>query len=238
MMDTRIYYEKTQTVFMRDCDMFKRLKPSAILTMFQDCSEDLTEGWGVGLDVMLEQGFIWVVAKVACQVERLPEHGDVVHIRGWARRNRLGLFPYHIDIMDEAGETLISGDTMWVLSDVEQHTMLSARVPQVVLPSPEGPGERLPHMAHIQTPETFQRSSRRAMYSEMDINGHLTNNKYMDWVCDLADPAFHAQHPMKGMRIDYHAEILAGEEVSLEWDLTDQHLWCRSADRFEAMISF
>ena len=76
-----LYYEQQHTLLMRDCDMHRRLKPSAMLAMFQDCSEALTEGWGVGLDAMLDRGIIWVAARVECTVTRLPEHCETVTVR-------------------------------------------------------------------------------------------------------------------------------------------------------------
>lgn len=234
----RLYYEKKLTILMRDCDLFRRLKPSAMLAMFQDCSEDLTEGWGVGLDAMMKKGIIWVAAKIECKVNRLPEHCDVVTVRGWAGRTRGSICPFHYEMWSEEGELLITGCSMWVLSDLETHSMMSPNVPSLDLPTPDAPGTRLPRMGGILPPSEFETTTRKVQFSEVDINGHLTNTRYVDWMCDLPVRDFHQTHPMTGIRLNYRAETFPDEEIVLDWECTDQRLWCRSAGRFEAQISF
>ncbi|MCD8321994.1 MAG: thioesterase [Oscillospiraceae bacterium] len=234
----RLLYEKTFDVTMRDCDMFRRLKPSAVLTLFQDCSEDLTENWGVGLDCMLDSGFIWVVARVSCQVKALPCHGQPVTFRGWAGRSQMGIYPYSYHLLDQEGRELITGSSLWTIADVQTHSMMGSNVPRLTLPSPEGEDSFLPKMRRIPNPASFQTVSRQVRYSETDINGHLTNAKYLDWVCDLAPQEFHRTHPMTGLRIDYRAECRPGEDIALDWALDDTCLWCRSQDRFTAAVFF
>lgn len=236
-MDT-IIYEKKHTLLMRDCDMHRRLKPSVLLAMFQDCSEALTEGWGVGLEYMLDRGVIWVAARVSCTVTRLPVHGETVTIRGWAGRSRSGIFPFFYTVLDEAGAELLRGCSLWVLSDRQTHSMLSGNVPRISLPTPEPENAPLPRMAAIRPPEEARHTTRRVQFSEVDINGHLTNTRYFDWMCDLASPEFHLAHPVTGLRVDYRAETFPEEELDLAWELTDERLYCASERRFSAMLLF
>lgn len=247
MMDTErkrsnsvegLIYEKTSVLLMRDCDMYKRIRPSAILTMFQDCSEALTEGWGVGLDAMLAVDVIWVAAKVECSVRRLPLHSELITVRGWACRCRSGIFPFRYTMDDAEGTRLIDGCSMWVLSDLRSHSMLSERIPKITLPTPEPEGAPLPRMAPIRPPREPRQTKRQVRFSELDINGHLTNTRYFDWICDLAPAQFHRTHPITGLRVDYRAETFPDEEITLDWELSDERLYCGSAGRFQAMLTF
>ena len=235
---SELIYEKKHSLLMRDCDMFRRLKPSAMLAMFQDCSEALTEGWGVGLDAMLERGIIWVAARVSCEVKRLPVHRETVTIRGWAARSRSGICPFRYFIEDESGAECASGMSMWVLSDLRTHSMMSPSVPRVKLPTPEPEDAPMPRLGAIRPPEAKRHTTRKVLFSETDINGHLTNTRYVDWMTDLAEPAFHKTHPMTGLRIDYRSETFPEEEITLDWSLTDDRLWCASEGRFSAEITF
>lgn len=233
-----LIYEKKHTLLMRDCDMFGRLKPSAMLAMFQDCSEDLTEGWGVGLDAMIAKGIIWVAAKVGYTVTRLPQHGETVTVRGWAARSRSGICPFRYILEDESGAECASGVSMWVLSDLATHSMMSSHIPVIKLPTPEPDDAKLPRFRSIRRPETQEHTLRRVLFSETDFNGHLTNTRYIDWLTDLIDPAFHRTHPTRGVRIDYRAETFPNEEIMLDWNLTEERLWCESEGRFTAEILF
>ncbi len=233
-----LIYEIKHKLFMRDCDTFQRIKPSAVLCMFQDCSEALTEGWGVGLGEMLSRDAIWVAAKVEAQATRLPLHAEEVTVRGWAKRSRSGIFPFHYEMLDTEGNELISGCSMWVLSSLKTHSMMSPDVPKITLPTPEPDNAPLPRMRPIKGPEEKRRDTRRVRFTETDINGHLTNTRYMDWVCDLPDREFHRTHPWKALRIDYRAEIYPDEDVVLDWACSDDGLWCESPGKFTAAIYY
>ncbi len=231
-------YEKKCEVLLRDCDRYRRLKPSALLAMFQDCSEALTEGWGVGLEAMLQKDIIWVSAKVECEVSRLPEHGESILIRGWAGRSRSGICPFRYVIEDAAGLECVTGCSMWVLSDLKTHSMMSPNIPRISLPTPEPEGTPLPRMKPIKPASEPDITRRRVQFSETDINGHLTNTRYVDWMTDLIPAAFHETHPMTGLRINYRAETFPDEEIELQWELTEERLWCASKGRFDAAILF
>jgi acyl-ACP thioesterase len=116
--------------------------------------------------------------------------------------------------------------------------MMSANIPKISLPTPELEGTPMPRMSPIKSPEEFRETARPVLFSETDINGHLTNTRYVDWICDLAPMEFHRDHPMRGLRINYRAETFPGENVPLRGSLDDTRLWCASPSRFEAEISF
>ena len=233
-----LYYKREHRVLMRDCDRFKRLKPSAMLTMFQDGSETLTEGWGVGLGAMMARGAIWVAAKMEYAVTRLPRHEEDIVIRSWAGRCRAGIYPFQNRIEDAAGNELVRGVSLWVLSDMEARSMISGNVPRITLPTPEPEGTHLPRIPAIHPPEACEHSPRRVMFSETDINGHLTNTRYLDWMTDLVSPDFHRAHPMRGLRVEYRGEIGPEEEVVLDWAVSDERLYCGCKGRFAAELLF
>ncbi len=231
-------YEKTFEILMRDCDRYRRLKPAAALAMFQDCSETLIEGWGVGLEAMLARGAGWVAAKIGCDVERLPRHGDTVTVRGYACRSRGAIHPFRYRMEDRAGRRLVTCCAMWVLVDMEARSMLTANVPSVVLPSPEPEDAHMPRMTPIEPEPVFETVRRRALFTDTDMNGHLTNTRYLDWVCDLPGAAYHESRETTGFRIDYRSEIAPDEEAVLEWAAGERRIWCRCPGRFDAEIRF
>ena len=179
-----------------------------------------------------------MAAKAECTVNTLPVHGQTVNIRGWAGRCRSGIFPFYCQITDENGDLMVAGCTMWVLSDLSCHSMLSENIPHLQLPSPEPDDAPLPRMKPIRAPEELLHTSRRVRYSEVDINGHLTNTRYIDWVCDLAGEDFHRDHPLRQLRIDYRAEIMPDEEVALAWALSPERLYCAAPGKFTAALMF
>lgn len=223
---------------VRNCDINGRLRPSALLWMFQDASEVLTERHGAGPRTMKERGMNWVVARLGCDVERMPMCEETVEMLVWAEKTKLGIFPWQYQVRDLSGHPIVRGCALWVLSDAKERSMLTGKVPEIVFGTTCPPDEPYGRLRGLKLPELERKSLRRVSYSESDLNGHMNNSHYLDWVCDLPDISFHKDHVMKKLVMDFRAETKPGEEVLLEWSCDDSSLYCRGNGKFEAAMYF
>ena len=62
---------------------------------------------------------------------------------------------------------------------------------------------------------------RTVTYSCLDRNGHMNNTRYLDWVDDLLPARFHHSHSPSEFVICYHSEAREGQDVSLDWKLSE-----------------
>ena len=58
-------------------------------------------------------------------------------------------------------------------------------------------------------------SARMPAYSELDVNGHVNNARYADWLCDALGIETMQEYRVKTMRLSYAAEIRPGQEMQL-----------------------
>lgn len=232
-----IHREKINMI-VRNCDINGRLRPSALLWMFQDASEVLTERHGVGPRTMKERGFNWVVARLGCDVERMPMCEETVEMLVWAEKSKLGIYTWQYQLREESGHPIVRGSALWVLSDAKLRSMLSANVPVLEFGTDNPPAEPYGRVRGVKLPELTEHSVRRVGYRECDLNGHMNNAYYLDWVCDLPAMDFHRDHVMKKLVMDYRAESRPGEEVALDWACNDNALYCRGQGKFEAAMFF
>jgi acyl-ACP thioesterase len=56
---------------------------------------------------------------------------------------------------------------------------------------------------------------RRALYSDIDYNGHVNNVRYIQWIQDSIDPAVLEQARQARLDINYLGEVKPGETVEL-----------------------
>lgn len=59
--------------------------------------------------------------------------------------------------------------------------------------------------------------TRKVRYSDLDLNGHVNNTRYLDWIDDLHTPDWHGQHLPKLFQINFKKEIRPGSRVTLKW---------------------
>ena len=68
-------------------------------------------------------------------------------------------------------------------------------------------------------------------YTDLDINGHMNNTRYMDWVDDLIPSAFHRDHPLKEFTVCYLNEAKEGQKLTLNWNLGEGPVFQLDAHR-------
>jgi len=218
--------------------MFGRMRPSVIMGLFQDGSGAVLNNLGAGIRTTADKGLIWVVARMACDILRTPRCEERIIVLTWLESARLGMYPWQYRMEDAQGNTLVRATASWVISDAEKRTMLSSQFPWLTYDAPEPPEPPMKHPVLLKAPEFTEHSQRCVTYSETDMNGHLTNTRYLDWVCDLLEPDYHRVHPIRFLWVDYRAESLPGEEVPFDWVKEKDILWCRANGKFNAMFRF
>jgi hypothetical protein len=62
---------------------------------------------------------------------------------------------------------------------------------------------------------------RTVRYSDLDVNGHMNNCRYMDWVSDTLPGTFHASHRVSEFTVNYLSEARESEELRLQFQLSD-----------------
>lgn len=209
----------TQALFLRscNCDMQGRWKPSDILVAMQEVAGLHSEELGVGTLETHERGVFWIVSRIALEMDRYPMLGETVHIRSWpGTANRL-ICPRYFAFEDEAGQPLGRASSLWMLLDIESHGI--AQVSRLERPFPDTAalGEALPQPGRIRAPGTTPETLlRRAVFSDCDINRHVNNTRYADWVCDRLPLDKFEHQCLRTLHINYQTEVLPGTQVALD----------------------
>mgnify|MGYP003297651915 CR=1 FL=1 len=64
----------------RDVNLFRRLKPSAMLELFQELSVVHAGSLGFGTDEVLSRGAVWVITMQRIDITRMPEEGEIIFL--------------------------------------------------------------------------------------------------------------------------------------------------------------
>ena len=110
--------------------------------------------------------------------------------------------------------------SLWVLMDRHSRAMVLPGKSGVTVEGilrgdePEVPKSLLPK-------ELSHTASRQVTYSLLDINGHMNNTRYLDWVCDLLPSAFHRSHSPAEITLCYLNEALEDQQIRLLWGLSE-----------------
>ena len=211
----KTYCEKT-LLLSRDCDLGCLWKPSAILTAMQETAGMHSHILGCGRETLVQKG-----GRLGADALRsadgeggahgfAPVHRDVPH----AAAPRF--FPRYFVFRDDAGAQVGAAGTLWVLFDLEKRCMVAPGDVAGAIPDnsdltpPPGRARAVPRL----TGGTLE-SARTPVYSELDVNGHVNNARYADWLCDALGLEVMREYRVKTMRLSYAAEIRPGQAMEL-----------------------
>lgn len=234
-----MYYEMNYRVDSRDMDMFAQCRPSAVLGMLQEAATQASLALKVSGPELLEKyNGLWMVTRNWVELNCPLRWNDLLTIRTW-HRGATGASTYRDFDIFRDGELIGQGVSLWVMVDAQAHKLM--RLKQLTEFHGTDGGELMKsiklHRASM--PEQFDGQSMREMrYSDTDINGHINNIHYADFACD----AIHLERYGSGkyvrtFQLDYITECMAGETLSIDTAVRDDHLYARGvggdgAERF------
>ena len=74
-------------------------------------------------------------------------------------------------------------------------------------------------------------TNRTVRYTELDVNGHMNNARYLDWLDDLLTADFHQNHTPREFTVCYLSEAREGETIELNWELNAEGVLRLDASR-------
>ena len=212
----KTYCEKT-LLLSRDCDLGGLWKPSAILTAMQETAGMHSHILGCGRETLVQKGFVWVLTRCEVQMEKEARMGSRLSIETFPMPLRRWFFPRYFVFRDEEGAQVGAAGTLWVLFDLEKRCMVAPGDVAGAIPDnsdltpPLGVPGPVPRLTTGGTLE----SARTPVYSELDVNGHVNNARYADWLCDALGLQVMREYRVKTMRLSYAAEIRPGQAMEL-----------------------
>ena len=207
-------YSETFRIASYQTDLTARIRPSAILEIMQEMAGAHAEMLGVGRKLLDPMHLAWVLTRVEVQMERMPVSGETITVETFPMPNRRVFFPRYFIFRDAQGRQIGCAGSMWVVLDVTSRKMASGAEITALMPdnrdltAPMG----MPATVEEVGGESVE-SLRVPVYSDLDVNGHVNNTRYLDWCCNALGVETMKQHAMCRFAVNFNQEILPDQEV-------------------------
>ncbi len=226
-----------------DFDRYGRLQPASVLDMFQDVATAHAEEMNIGRDAMAPRGVFWAVVRAKYEVVKEPQHFQTVTVRTWPHTPTRFSFMRDFTMLDEAGDVLVKATNEWVLMDIEARTFASVK------DFYEGPNDFCEERSFEKKPRKiadFEEGNRPVIeivprYSDIDVNGHVNNARYANYVIDALNPS--ERGALKTFQIDYRHEALPGQPLKMHTLVEDGRILSKGVNpsgeiAFASLIEF
>ena len=186
---------------------------ASLCRFMQESAWTHAEHLDVGFTQLMKKNLIWVLSRQTVQVNDFPKWGDTVQIHTWpSGQDRL--FCYRdFKIIDEQGNIKGVATTTWFVIDLEKRR--PQRVNSYLKYLPDNAELVFPNFSKkikaIQSPNSSQ--NLRVNYSDLDVNGHANNVKYIEYIMDSLPFDFLKSQQLFQFEINYLAEAFYDDEI-------------------------
>lgn len=206
-------YKIENRVRYSECGRDNKLKISAIINYFQDCTTENSEKLGVGFEYLKEKKRAWILNSWQVFITRRPEVGEDIEICTWATGFQGVFGPRDFCLRTAEGEELASAHSLWVYVDTQtgrpmKPTEEEIEVYEVGEPLPIETVSRKIHL-----PENMQAVDTFPVHKyHIDTNNHVNNAKYIELACEALPEGF----SVAGLRVEYKKAAVYGDKMILK----------------------
>lgn len=200
------------------CDFTGCWRPSAILETMQEIAGSHSLLLNCGRDDMMKKNIVWVITRIEVKMNRYPVAEEEIIITTFPKEVRRWFFPRYFTFSTPQGEILGHASTIWVLLDINTRKMVPPTDIIALMPdnsdiqAPMG----LPSPTKLLSDDNIKMVDYQPLYSDIDVNFHVNNTKYIEWFCNMVGIDTLKNQVMESFCLNYDAEIRPDESITLE----------------------
>ncbi len=221
-------FSKQYHVDYGDSDYYKKLKLSSLFNYLQDVASLHSESLGIGInDISKKYGVAWVIVRILVMVERMPEWKEDILIETWPNEPKKLEFERNFLVKDSEGKVLVRAISSWVIMSLEEREIKKTELIEYNNPpflQEKAINQRMSKLKPRGELEIVYK--KRIGYSDIDINGHLNNSKYIDYIMDCFSLEQHGKYGVESIQVSYISEAVAGDTIIFYRDISELKVGC------------
>ncbi len=198
-------------------DMTNHLTPAALLQLMQEMAGTHAELLNIGRSALIPQDLAWILTRVEVHMDRWPTAGQTLTIETFPMPNRRWFFPRYFIFRDVNGMQIGYAGSLWALLNIKERRMskpdpiLHLMPDNSDLTAPMGLPATVSEVAIPPVTATLL-----PQYSDLDVNGHVNNTRYIDWCCNALGIDTLRECYLSSFALNFNQEILPGQAIRTE----------------------
>lgn len=212
--DLSLLGEYSFVIHSYEAGLDTKAKFSGLCHFLQESAWNHAESIGMGFQTLLDDNKLWVLSRLYFELDEYPHWGDTIKVQTWPKGTD-GLFALRdFFVLDQSDKIIGKATSAWLVLDTEQ------RRPQ-----------RLDHFYEDRKFLTQRHAVNKSLkkisfsgnnepapfhqvrYSDLDVNRHVNNVKYIEWLCDLCSDRLFAGSEIHDLEINFLSECKAGDKI-------------------------
>jgi medium-chain acyl-[acyl-carrier-protein] hydrolase len=210
-------FEKEYKIHVYETGPDGRLALHSLFDFLQDIASEHAVRLGFGRDDLMKENSFWVLSRIYAVIVRWPQWEDTIVIRTWHKGTDkiFGMRDFEVYFPD--GRQVASAASSWLIVDLVTKKI---QRPEKILTnlSDKPPKNALPrNAARLEQAgeDGLLSADFRVRISDLDINQHTNNVRYLKWVTDTYDLDFSLKNVPWSAEINYLAESVYNDEITI-----------------------
>ena len=209
-------YKKQHKISVHEFDFNNKLKVNSLFNYIQDIAAEHAEKLQVGREDLEKHDIFWVLSWIKVKISDYPKFGESIKIKTWTKRQHRLFSLRDLLISNEKDEVFARVTTAWLL--VNYKTMRPTSIENLPLPVNYHPSED----ALTEVPEKIPALNEKELvfkkkikYSDIDVNQHVNNAKYVEFLLDSFSKEQFRDNEIKEITLSFLAEAKFGNEIEI-----------------------
>lgn len=206
-------YQTRYQVPFYESDINHCAKLPHLLSVILQVSAEQSHDLGVDEEMLFQRyHLVWVITDYDITLERLPRYAETITIETEALSYNRYFCYRNFQIYGQDGEKIMTILTTFVLMDYETRKVHEV-VDDIIAPYACEKTKKIrrgPKYAKLENPTE---KAYHVRFFDLDLNGHVNNSRYLDWMYDVLDIHFLQHHIPKTIHLKYVKEVHHGHDI-------------------------
>ncbi|EHJ52132.1 acyl-ACP thioesterase domain-containing protein [Streptococcus macacae] len=211
-------YRTSYQIPFYESDINHHVKLPHILSIALQIASDQSVELGLGDErIFKDYNLVWVVSEHEVIIDRLPQFNEIVEIETEPLSYNRYFCYREFRIYDKKGEKMMTIFSTFVLMDYD--TRKVHEVPEdLIAPYESEKIRKILRGPKYRALEKAAETLYHVRYFDLDVNGHVNNSRYLEWMYDVLDFTFLKTHIPQKINLKYVKEIQYGNDIASRWE--------------------
>lgn len=199
-----------------EVDLNNNLLLTSFFNYMQEAAANHADHLNFGYKDLATRGEGWILSRAYLEIYSYPHFSDQIIVETWAKSVDKLFALRDFNFFDNNNRLLAKATTAWLLVDIKNKRPLRIKNIEHFTPA------SIKDPAFDFVPEKILDADNKELvleritsYSDIDLNMHVNNVKYIEYVVDSLGDSFFSQHNPKSVHINFLSELKCNENISI-----------------------
>lgn len=196
-------------------DTYGNITLNKLLPLILDSAGSHAKILGFSKNLLISEGYTWVLSRLNLTLMSLESNLETIYVTTWIQNVKSAFSIRLFEVHDGKGKVLAYGSSYWSIINIKTRKITA--IQKVIGQRDVINSKEIP----CQAPQKllFDRGNFigqvTAQYSDLDYNGHVNSNRYVEWGLNSFTSAFLSDHKLTRMELNYNNEVYCGNTINI-----------------------